>query len=980
MKLIEGASLSNRPAMSQPEIAQLMATVARAVHHAHQRGILHRDLKPGNVLIDRQGQPHVTDFGLARRIEGEAGQTQSGAVVGTPSYMAPEQVRGLKGLTTAADVYGLGAVLYELLTDRPPFSGDSPLDVLFQVLERESDRPRLINPGVSRDLEVICLKCLEKAPARRYSSAEALAEDLERWLRGEPIAARPAGLLERAARWARRRPTAAALVTVCVTAVLLGIGMLVYFNRMLHDEYTATLTQRLRAEQSEEDLRQQVNRLRHTQYTAQLLRVGSLWQADPRQALDILLDPVACPSDLRDFPWHYYRGICERRPRIAPVRHDASMTALAVAAEADVVASGDLGGVVRVWEAGTGRVLAAYPPPHRPDAPGDSKAVAALALTPDGKALAVAHYDGTILVRAEGQAPVKLEAGWGIIELAFQPGASTLVSLHQLDNDFKVVTWDVAAGTKRKEFTPYVTGLYEESAALSGDGTVVFVGGGEIKDLDTRAESGGVDLWDVPTGKHSWGAGANFWYVHGVAMAPDGRTVASVESDGTVRVWNARTGKELGTISLERGHYDLIFSPTGDRLVTIESGPRGRLARVWNSSTGQELTQWLLGQKPSPILQTFTSDGKTLVTGSDDGSIHLWEVQPRPERAVYRMGLSRVQAVAISPDGRTVAASIRRSDVLEPPSKWWDVDSGKEMLLPEHNIDSYDLLAFSPDGKSLAASGTVLDRDEKDKDDLDKAEFYSGARLIDVQGARVRQSLEYPDQEEAIGIAVVGDGTSLITASKMGKLRYWDAGTGKEQRHIDANTPEAVQAAVSADGSKVAWLIGPEDQDGEVHLVEPATGKTVVLKKLPGGQGHAGQIRHVAFAQDGRTLATAGNDGTARVWDTSTGKELAVVRPGAAESKGGKEEELAPPGGHANAVTCVALTPDGRTLATGSQDRTIRLWNVGTGHERAALRGHSKEVSCLAFSADGSTLASGSRDCTVRVWTTGPLRTPGVGE
>jgi WD40 repeat protein len=149
-----------------------------------------------------------------------------------------------------------------------------------------------------------------------------------------------------------------------------------------------------------------------------------------------------------------------------------------------------------------------------------------------------------------------------------------------------------------------------------------------------------------------------------------------------------------------------------------------------------------------------------------------------------------------------------------------------------------------------------------------------------------------------------------------------------------------------------------------------------VLKKLPGGQGHTGLIRHVAFAQDGRTLVTAGNDGTARVWVTSTGKELAVVRPGAAESRGGMEGGLAPPDGPANAVTCVALTPDGRTLATGSQDRAIRLWDVATGHERAALRGHSKEVTCLAFSADGSTLASGSRDCTVRVWTTGPLRNP----
>jgi hypothetical protein len=232
MKLIEGGTLSSAcsvpgsatPQAAQRGVAQLLATIARAVHYAHQRGILHRDLKPGNILLDREGQPQVTDFGLARKVESDSRLTQSGAIVGTPSYMAPEQAVGRKDLSVAVDVYSLGAILFEMLTGRASFRAETPLDTLSQVVEKDPEPPRSLNPHLDPDLETICLKCLRKEPEQRYESAAALADDLERWLRHEPIQARPSTLWERAVKWLRRQRAVAGAWGVSVLVSLAAVA------------------------------------------------------------------------------------------------------------------------------------------------------------------------------------------------------------------------------------------------------------------------------------------------------------------------------------------------------------------------------------------------------------------------------------------------------------------------------------------------------------------------------------------------------------------------------------------------------------------------------------------------------------------------------------------------------------------------------------------------------------------------------------
>ena len=242
MKFVEGGQLDEvvkDAPMSIRQAVELIAKVARTVHYAHEHGILHRDIKPGNILLDAKGEPHLTDFGLARLVESESTVTRTLEVLGTPSYMAPEQAAGNNAkLTSATDVYGLGAVLYQLLTGHPPFAGGTTYETIKLLLETEPRPPRLWNPKVDRDLSTICLKCLEKDPQRRYSSALALAEDLERWLKHEPIQARRTGVVRRGKKWLQRNPTAAGIAVLSL-ALIAAVGVIVWKTDLFRRPPTA---------------------------------------------------------------------------------------------------------------------------------------------------------------------------------------------------------------------------------------------------------------------------------------------------------------------------------------------------------------------------------------------------------------------------------------------------------------------------------------------------------------------------------------------------------------------------------------------------------------------------------------------------------------------------------------------------------------------------------------------------------------------
>src|SRR6266853_492967 len=241
MKFIEGGQLDKiigSELMPGRKVAELMAKLAHTLHHAHQNGVLHRDVKPGNILLDAKGEPHLTDFGLAQLVETESTVTRTLEVLGTPSYMAPEQAAGNNTqLTSATDVYGLGAVLYELLTGHPPFAGGTTYETIKLLLETDPRQPRQLNPKIDRDLSTICLKCLEKDPTRRYPSALALADDLERWLKHEPIQARPTGIFARGRKWVRRNPSRA-LLAASLVALAAAAGWIVWKSEFIRHPVT----------------------------------------------------------------------------------------------------------------------------------------------------------------------------------------------------------------------------------------------------------------------------------------------------------------------------------------------------------------------------------------------------------------------------------------------------------------------------------------------------------------------------------------------------------------------------------------------------------------------------------------------------------------------------------------------------------------------------------------------------------------------
>jgi eukaryotic-like serine/threonine-protein kinase len=959
MRLIEGGSLAQAAGgpgeapggeqERQRRAARLMATVSRAVHYAHQRGILHRDIKPANILLDRQGQPHVTDFGLAKLVEQSASLTQLGAIVGTPSYMAPEQAAGAKDLTTAADVYGVGAVLYELLTGRPPFRAETALETLRQVAEREPPRPRAVSPGVDRDLEVVCLKCLEKDASKRYPSAEALADDLERWLKGEPIQARPSGAWERGWKWARRRPAVAALLAVSGLALLALVGVVVglSYSARLADSNARLHLALGEAEEQRRQAQAAFGRAEDYLYLNRIVLADREWEANDVARTEQLLGD--CPGPLRRWEWHYLKRLCHTDlltlggPPLgrasAPDRAYAeAVTGVAFSPGGERLASVTLQGVA-VWDARTGRKLHTFPAPVLSGGP-VLVSHGRVAYSPDGKRLAVGGQGELALLcdATTGRplltlGPARI-AGVGPQALAFSPDGARLAA----SRSDGVRVWDTTAG--RLLLT--LPGAAAAVLAYSPDG----------KQLATCGADRTIKLWNATTGTEARTVPGRAPPHRGLAFSPNGKLLAGTDFGRAVILWETRSGKELHRLHGHGGQVlDAAFGPDSRHLA---SAGEDRTVRVWDAVTGTEVCTFR-GHTRAVNCVAFSPDGKRLASGSADWTVKIWDATVGPPAATAQRArtlrrdnyqTARIGNLAFHPGGRQVAVV----DALYEQDKalWrtqvnvWDVTTGRKVLGLRAGTGqtSFTHVAYSPDGGRLASAGD--------------------AGVVKIWGAETGKELQTfrAPQGAVSGLAFSPDGQRLALACADG-VKALDAQAGRVVLALGGHTGGVAAVAYSPDGKLLAsagsglyFHEGAKgNRPGEVRVWEAATGEELVVCR-----GHTGRVSCVAFSPDGLLLASGGEDG-ARLWGARTGREVCHL-------------------GVRAWVTNLAFSADGQRLATpggepGGPDR-VKIWDVATGQEVLGLRGHHEALLDLAFSPDGGRLASLTAT-EIKVWDGTPL-------
>jgi WD40 repeat protein len=977
LEYVEGGSLDRRldgTPWPPRRAAGLVEALARGVAEAHRLGVVHRDLKPGNVLLAADGTPKVTDFGLAKSLASDSGLTQTGAILGTPGYMAPEQAEGhAREVGPAADVYALGAILYELLTGRPPFRGATVLETLEQARTAEPVPPSRLVPGLPRDVETVALKCLQKEPEKRYGSAVALAGDLRRFLGGETILARPVGPAERAWRWCHRHPAPASLTAAIVLVAALGlVGVLWQWGEAVKARDLAS-----KRAAAEAEARREAETTLVDMYTTSGVQAGdqgehgraALWFANAARRANA--DPERRRANaVRARTWG--------RRAFVPVRA--------------LVADGSWPGGLVFHPGGHHLITTAVIDGKTRDAsntlwdldaeeslpfPGGLKAVPAAAWSPDGRALAVGRPDGDVVVAGfpggEEAARVRFPGRIRLLTysangryLAIAGGSSARVwdcRTHAFATPELVHPAAVTTLAFHPEGRYLATGCQDQKARLFAvpgdagkplwapvphaqvDGGVwypvffsppLFVDGG--RRLITYGGKGGLTWRAVETGAEVRTADFPEWS-RGIAAArlsPDGRYLAvfGVQLPGVVRLCEVASGRLVGPVLEHKNTvFDAAFSPDGRMLLT---GSSDNTARLWAVPGGELLA------RPLDLHRTihrvaFTPDGRSVAT-QDHELIRLWAL-PQEGVPVTRLHPDGGHSfAALSPDGALAIptgmsfSSIRALRSTRAHRVATGEPAGPSIRPGGLVVDA----AFSPDGRSAATLGA---RDGGSKE---------GQEVVvwDWESGRPGWRAPLPSEPRSLSYRLDGRGLAVLCGG--GELLVFDPADGREVLRWQAHDPEPAhhwvnngKVSFSPDGGSIlSWGMG---KDVRVWAADTGRPRYPPLR-------HRDKCHDLQFSPDGRSMALASYDRSVRVCDLATGAALAELPA------------------HPDMVYSAGFSPDGRLLVTACRDHTVRVWDWRAGRLASPPFEHAKDAMAADFTPDGRWVLSASDDGTARAW------------